>query len=91
MVLVWAFYPETAGCSLEEVEDVFTAKFVEEQSERSFVDEKTPVAITPRSQIRRQGLHPLSMNPTYEHPTYDTASIGSSHSGSGNDIETKAV
>ncbi|KAI3177018.1 hypothetical protein DTO027I6_1919 [Penicillium roqueforti] len=91
MVLVWAFYPETAGCSLEEVEDVFTAKFVEEQSERSFVDEKTPVAITPRSQIRRQGLHPLSMNPTYEHSIYDTASIGSSHSGSGNDIETKAV
>lgn len=86
MVVVWAFYPETAGCSLEEVEEVFNTQSGDEQSERSFVDESTPVAITPRSQIRHKGLHPLSM-----HPTYDTVSIGSSHSGSGVGIGTKEV
>ncbi|OQE47068.1 hypothetical protein PENCOP_c001G04830 [Penicillium coprophilum] len=86
MVVVWAFYPETAGRSLEGVEEAFTTQFVDTQSVRSFVVENTPVAITPRSQIRHKGLHPLSM-----HPTYDTVSIGSSHSGSKIDIGTKEV
>ncbi|KAJ5616202.1 hypothetical protein N7537_001316 [Penicillium hordei] len=86
MVLVWVFYPETAGCSLEGVEEVFTTQFDDGHSERSFVAANTPVAITPRSQIRHKGLHPLSM-----HPTYDTVSIDSSHSGSGDKIGTKEV
>lgn len=86
MVVVWAFYPETAGCSLEGVEEVFTTQFDDGHSERSFVNADTPVAIRPRSQIRHKGMHPLSM-----HPTYDTVSIGSSHSGSGDEIGTKEV
>ncbi|KAJ5514072.1 hypothetical protein N7463_003624 [Penicillium fimorum] len=84
MVIVWAFYPETAGRSLEGVEEAFTTQFIDEQSVRSFVVEDTPVAIRPRSQIRHKGLHPLSM-----HPTYDTVSIGSSRSGSEVEIGTK--
>ncbi|KGO69387.1 Major facilitator superfamily domain, general substrate transporter [Penicillium italicum] len=86
MVLVWALYPETAGRSLEGVEEVFTTEFDDGQSERSFVTESTPVAVRPRSQIRHKGLHPLSM-----HPTYKTVSIGSSHSGSREEIGTKEV
>jgi MFS family permease len=85
MVVVWAFYPETAHCSLEEVEEAFVTQFAGEPSEHSFVDENAPVAITPRSQIRHKGLHPLSMHPT------DTVSIGSSHSGSENGMEPKEV
>ncbi|KAJ6187771.1 hypothetical protein N7519_002679 [Penicillium mononematosum] len=85
MVVVWAFYPETAHCSLEEVEEAFVTQFAAEPSEHSFVNENAPVAITPRSQIRHKGLHPLSMHPT------DTVSIGSSHSGSGNGMESKEV
>ncbi|CAI7580356.1 unnamed protein product [Penicillium glandicola] len=85
MVVVWVFYPETSARSLEGVEGVFTAEFAGEQSEHSVV-ENTPVAITPRSQIRHQGLHPLSM-----HPTYDTDSIDSSRSGSEIEMDTKAV
>ncbi|KGO42094.1 Major facilitator superfamily domain, general substrate transporter [Penicillium expansum] len=86
MIVVWAFYPETAGRSLEGVEEIFSPQLDDGQSERSFVNESTPVAITPRSHIRHKGLHPLSM-----HPTYDTVSIGSSHSGSGDEIGTKEV
>lgn len=85
MVVVWAFYPETAGYSLEGVEEVFTTQFDDGHSERSF-NADTPVAIRPRSQIRHKGLHPLSM-----HPTHDTVSIGSSHSGSGDEIGAKEV
>ncbi|KAJ5835054.1 hypothetical protein N7447_001080 [Penicillium robsamsonii] len=86
MVVVWAFYPETAGHSLEGAEEAFATQFLDEQSVRSFVVEDTPVAITPRSQIRHKGLHPLSM-----HPTYDTVSVGSSRSGSEAEIGTKEV
>ncbi|KAJ5188705.1 Major facilitator superfamily domain general substrate transporter [Penicillium cf. griseofulvum] len=86
MVVVWAFYPETVGRSLEGVEEAFAGQFVDEQSVRSFVVHDTPVANAPRSQIRHKGLHPLSMN-----PTYDTVSIGSSRSGSEMGIGTKEV
>ncbi|KAJ5960457.1 uncharacterized protein N7479_007607 [Penicillium vulpinum] len=85
MVVVWAFYPETVARSLEGVEEVFTQS-ADEQSVRSFVVESTPVAIAPRSQIRRKGLHPLSM-----HPTEDSVSIESSHIGTRIELETKKV
>ncbi|QQK41065.1 Major facilitator superfamily domain, general substrate transporter [Penicillium digitatum] len=86
MIVVWAFYSETAGRSLEGVEEVFSKQFGDDQSERSFVDENTPVAITPRSHIRHKGLHPLSM-----HPTCDTVSVSSSDDESGDEIGTKEV
>ncbi|KAJ6083107.1 hypothetical protein N7467_007242 [Penicillium canescens] len=87
MVVVWAFYPETAGRSLEEVEDVFSGKSVVELSDQGTGDETTVVATAPRSQIRHKGLHPLSM-----HPTDDTVSIiETSLSGSEKGIEVKEV
>jgi MFS family permease len=84
MVLVWVFYPETAGRSLEEVEEVFTGQLMGEQELSSVAE--TNVIGTPRSQIRRKGLHPLSM-----HPTYDTASIESGHSVSEKGIHVKEI
>lgn len=86
MIIVWAFYPETANCTLEEVEEAFAVQFAREPSEQSFVLEATPVATVPRSQIRHKGLHPLSM-----HPTYDNASIYSGDSRSEKGIEAKEV
>jgi hypothetical protein len=86
MVLVWLFYPETAGRSLEEVEDVFTSQVMGAQVEQSPVAETTVVGTAPRSQIRRKGLHPLSM-----HPTYDNMSITSDSSGSEKGIEVREV
>jgi MFS family permease len=87
MVVVWAFYPETAGRSLEEVEDVFSGKSVVGLSDQGTGDETTAVATAPRSQIRHKGLHPLSM-----HPADDTVSImESSLSGSEKGIEVKEV
>ncbi|KAJ6018887.1 hypothetical protein N7522_000954 [Penicillium canescens] len=87
MVVVWAFYPETAGRSLEEVEDVFSGKSVVELSDQGTGDESTVVATAPRSQIRHKGLHPLSM-----HPTDDIVSIiETSLSGSEKGIEVKEV
>jgi MFS family permease len=86
VVIVWLFYPETAGRSLEEVEEVFTGQLAGGQVELSPVAETTAIGVAPRSQIRRKGLHPLSM-----HPTYDTASIESGNSGSDKGIEMKEV
>jgi len=86
MVLVWVFYPETAGRSLEEVEEVFTGQLTRGQVEQSPVVEITAIGTAPRSQIRHKGLHPLSM-----HPTFDSASIESGNSGSEKGIEVKEV
>ncbi|KAJ5774023.1 hypothetical protein N7457_008919 [Penicillium paradoxum] len=77
MGLVWAFYPETAGCSLEEVEETVALQFGGEKRGSFTVPEVTPTAV-PRSQIRHKGLHPLSMNPTC---FYDMASLDSIASG----------
>ncbi|KAJ5918438.1 hypothetical protein N7466_010430 [Penicillium verhagenii] len=63
MLLVWLFYPETVGRSLEEVEDVFIKKnYVAEP-------EVLPTAPSPEdlrrdSHIKHKGMDPLSMHPT---------------------------
>lgn len=72
MILVWAFYPETVGRSLEEVEEVFSGQVAGGQMEQPVVTETNVVGTAPRSQIRHKGLHPLSM-----HPIYDKLSIKS--------------
>ncbi|KAJ5293831.1 hypothetical protein PENANT_c002G04012 [Penicillium antarcticum] len=83
MVIVWAFYPETAGRSLEEVEDVFSSRAVIEVSDQG--DLETSVATAPRSQIRHKGLHPLSMHPTDY--TVGSVEISTSLSGSEKGLE----
>lgn len=72
MILVWAFYPETVGRSLEEVEEVFSSQVADGQVEQLSVAETNVVGTAPRSHIRHKGLHPLSM-----HPIYDKLSIKS--------------
>jgi hypothetical protein len=70
VVVVWVFYPETAGRSLEGVQGVFEE--AEVRSVRSFVVEGVDADVVRRSQIRARGVHPLSM-----HPTYETGSVDS--------------
>jgi hypothetical protein len=82
MVIVWAFYPETAGRSLEEVEAVFSGESVVEVLEQGSAGETTAVATAPRSQIRHKGLHPLSMHPTdYTISSVETTSLSGSEKG----------
>ncbi|CAL5867582.1 uncharacterized protein PFLUO_LOCUS1801 [Penicillium psychrofluorescens] len=74
-VLVWAFYPETAGCSLEEVEEVF--RKVEPVPELEAVvaaASGTEVESSP-SHVRLVGPGPLFVHPT-------PSDSGSSHSPS---------
>lgn len=83
ILLVWLFYPETVGCSLEEVEEVFTGK----QQEKSEVTESvSPTSeIRPRSHIRHKGMDPLSMHPT------NTSWSSRSDSSQPSSKETEAV
>ncbi|CAI7656621.1 unnamed protein product [Penicillium bialowiezense] len=85
MVIVWLYYPETVGRSLEGVEEVFSAQFMS-QADQAPVAETTVVGTAARSQIRRKGLHPLSMN-----PTFDNISIESGRCGSEKGIEVREV
>ncbi|CAG8177155.1 unnamed protein product [Penicillium salamii] len=84
MIIVWLYYPETAGRSLEEVEGVFTVELTE-QVDQPPVSDNT-VGTAARSQIRRKGLHPLSMN-----PAFDTMSIESGRCGSEKGIEVREI
>lgn len=71
-LLVYLWYPETVGYSLENVEAVFSRP--EELQTAPTAEEAKPV--TPaRSHIRHNGIHPLSMHPA-------TSTSGSSDSGS---------
>lgn len=72
--LVWVWYPETVGHSLEEVHEVFTRHLQSEQPEPTSAVEPPP-ARPIRSHIRPKGMNPLSMNPT-------TSGCWSSDSGS---------
>lgn len=72
--LVWFWYPETVGHSLEEVENVFTRQPQEEQPEVTTAVE--PQSASPiRLNVRHKGMDPLSMHPT-------TSGTWSSNSGS---------
>ncbi|KAJ5648371.1 hypothetical protein N7490_004743 [Penicillium lividum] len=62
MVIVWFFYPETVGRSLEEVEDVFKHN-TELQPEVILVG-PSPENLRPHSQMKHKGMDPLSMHPT---------------------------
>lgn len=68
-LLVYLWYPETVGYSLEEVEDVFS------RPEGLHTTEETQSVTPARSHIRHNGIHPLSMHPA-------TSASGSSNSGS---------
>lgn len=62
--ITWLWYPETVGCSLEEVEEVFTGKAQGEQPQITYVTSSPIPEARPRSQVRQKGMHPLSMHPT---------------------------
>ncbi|KAJ5105833.1 hypothetical protein NUU61_003180 [Penicillium alfredii] len=83
-VLVWCFYPETVGRSLEEVEDVFADRIPQEKLDLDPAATPSPGPVMPpRSLLRHKGLHPLSMHPT-------TSSSGSSSNGTpskGSDVD----
>ncbi|KAJ5551067.1 hypothetical protein N7535_000991 [Penicillium sp. DV-2018c] len=82
VIVVWLFYPETAGRSLEEVQGVFEeVEEVEVRGVRALEDDVfqgVDADVVRRSQIRARGLHPLSMHPT-------TGSFGSDK-GSGDGL-----
>lgn len=71
-LIVWLWYPETVGYSLEEIEDVFSR--AAEAPAVPPAEETQPVSPS-RSHLRHNGIHPLSMHPT-------TSASGSSNGGS---------
>lgn len=73
--IVWVWYPETVGRSLEEVEEVFAGQSQYEQPEITPAVASSPVSVPARSRIRHKGMDPLSMHPT-------TCGSWSSNSGS---------
>lgn len=76
MFLVWFFYPETVGRSLEEVDDVFEEKDHHDHIlPTSEITSSPSTALAPRSHLRLKGLDPLSMHPSCQ------SSSGSSRSG----------
>ena len=77
MFLVWLFYPETVGCSLEEVEEVFTVKHEDQQFEAAPATTPSPENPRPHSQAMKHGLDPLSMHPTTTTSSWSTNSGGS--------------
>lgn len=66
MFLVFFLYPETAGYSLEEVDDAFTRQYQSDQAEiTSVATSSSPKIVESSSHIRHKGLHPLSMHPAH--------------------------
>lgn len=64
--LVFFFYPETVGYSLEEVDEAFARQYRDEQPEVTMAaTSSSPDTVQSRSRIRHKGMHPLSMHPTY--------------------------
>ncbi|KAJ5577583.1 uncharacterized protein N7459_006547 [Penicillium hispanicum] len=65
VVVVWLWYPETAGRSLEEVEEVFGDQGRREtRLDVAHAAAPSPETVRPRSQMHK-GLHPLFMHPTH--------------------------
>lgn len=66
MFIVFFLYPETAGYSLEEVDDAFTRQYQSDQAEiTSVATSSSPKIVESSSHIRHKGLHPLSMHPAH--------------------------
>lgn len=64
-LIVWFWYPETVGRSLEEVEEVFLGQARDAGSEHENEVARSPKSEwKPRTHLRHQGVHPLSMHPT---------------------------
>lgn len=61
--VVWLWYPETAGRSLEEVQVVLHGQVQDSQPAVTHVMASDPEPACPRSHMRK-GLDPLSMHPT---------------------------
>ena len=63
--VVWLWYPETVGRSLEEVEEVFGGRSGDDEPEITLGVEASPKTEwkPPRSHLRHKGVHPLSMHP----------------------------
>lgn len=80
--VIWFWYPETVGHSLEEVEDVFSRPTGEEPEITFGVE--PPTARPVRSHVRHKGMDPLSMHPA-------TSSIWSSKSGSSAKLWSKSM
>ncbi|KAJ5130524.1 uncharacterized protein N7515_006563 [Penicillium bovifimosum] len=84
-IVVWVFFPETNGRTLEEVQGVFE----EVDDVRSVRSLEGVVQVDAddvrRSQIRARGLHPLSMHPT------STGSLGSDGGSRDGFVEGKEV
>ncbi|KAJ6004960.1 hypothetical protein N7540_012759 [Penicillium herquei] len=60
--IVWVWYPETVGRTLEEVEEVFTIQPTIPQPEIT-VASPSPGNLRPHSQMKHKGMDPLSMHP----------------------------
>ncbi|KAJ5155807.1 hypothetical protein N7492_008610 [Penicillium capsulatum] len=76
MFLVWMWYPETVGRSLEEVEEVFTVKDRGPQPPSAPVISPSPEPARPRS-LMKHGIDPLWM-----HPATTTSSLSTSSESS---------
>lgn len=64
--VVFFFYPETVGYSLEEVDDALKRQYQSEEAEiPDTAVSSSPETVESRSRIRHKGLHPLSMHPTH--------------------------
>lgn len=82
--LVWMWYPETVGRSLEEVEEVFTDKEQPPQTHPIPVTTPSPGPARPRS-LMKHGIDPLWM-----HPTSTTSSL-STNSGTSPKLWNKEI
>ncbi|OOQ87894.1 hexose carrier protein [Penicillium brasilianum] len=63
--VVWFWYPETVGRSLEEVEEVFGGRSQDAEPEVTVRVSESPKtdSTPPRSHLQHKGVHPLSMHP----------------------------
>ncbi|KAJ5386642.1 hypothetical protein N7509_009183 [Penicillium cosmopolitanum] len=64
-LVVFFFYPETNGYSLEEVDEAFSRRYQTEQAEVTLATSASPETVESRSRVRHKGMHPLSMHPTH--------------------------
>lgn len=72
--LVYFYYPETVGRSLEEVEEVFQEKNEEpEMTTGEVTHERAPS----RSHVKHKGMDPLSMHPTATNGSWSSKSASS--------------
>ena len=64
MFIVWLWYPETVGRSLEEVEEVFGSELEQVKAEVEVaVTAPSPNSVRPRSHVKLKGMDPLAMHP----------------------------